>query len=185
MRYTLLAIVLLAAFSALGCSTAPDSPEARALLVDDANRTLNTFKKLNPGAHKAYTESSVGVAVFPAVGKGGAGIGGAYGKGVVFDAGNLAGYCKIEELNIGFQLGGQEQSMIMFFGDDAALNRFKRGEVAGDASASAVAVNADASASADFKNGVATYTFDSAGAMYQATVGGKRFKFVPKDAYED
>ena len=184
MRNTLLALTVLIAFCCVGCSTAPDTPGERRLLQTEVGLTLKEFQKLRPQTYKTYTKSSKGYAVFPELGKGGIGIGGAYGKGALYEGGKLQGYCKMEEINIGFQLGGQEQSMILFFKDKAALERFKSGELAGDASASAVVADADASAEADFKNGVATYIFDSAGAMYQATIGGKRFKFVPKEAYD-
>lgn len=87
------------------------------------------------------------------------------------------GYCKIEQATIGFQLGGQAYSQIIFFQNKAALQAFKRGEIQGAAQASA-------SAQADYENGVAVFSMDSAGLMYEASVGGQKFSYLPKDAVD-
>lgn len=184
MRIALFALTLFIGLSSVGCATVGATPEDRAETVRKAEFTISEFKKNQPATYKLYNDAAIAKAVFPNIGKGGVGIGGAYGRGAVFQDGELIGYCKVEEVNIGFQLGGQAISMIMFFQNKAALQRFQQGEVSGAASASAVIVEADASATADFKNGVATATFDSAGAMYQATIGGKRFEYVPAELYE-
>jgi len=184
MRYALFALTIFIGLSSVGCATVGETPEARAETVRKAQYTVDQFEKNQPATYKLYNDAAIAKAVFPSIGKGGAGIGGAYGRGAVLQDGELIGYCKVEEINIGFQLGGQAISMIMFFKDKPALQRFQNGEISGDASASAVIVEADASATADFKNGVATATFDSAGAMYQATIGGKRFEYVPAELYE-
>ncbi|MBX2853323.1 MAG: hypothetical protein KTR15_16440 [Phycisphaeraceae bacterium] len=184
MRTGLLAFVLMLSVLSTGCKTAGSTPEDRANTVRLSEAAVNDFERLKPSAYETYNKASVGMAVFPSIGKGGLGVGGAYGRGAVFEDGELTGYCKVEELNYGFQLGGQAITMIMFFENEPALQRFKRGEFALDASASAVIVEADASYTADFKKGVATTTFDSTGLMYQATLGGKRFKYLPADTFD-
>ena len=184
MRTLMLTLVLTIAFSSIGCATAPQTKQERTDLVTASQSTLNQFKQNSPGYYKAYNDSATGKAVFPSIGKGGYFLGGAYGQGVVFEGSTLVGYCKIEQATIGLQLGGQAYSQIIFFKDKAALQRFKRGELAGTAQASAVAVKADASATADYKDGVAVFTMDSAGLMYEAAIGGQKFSYLPKDAVD-
>jgi lipid-binding SYLF domain-containing protein len=184
MRPLILTFVLTLALTSVGCATAPQTQQERASLDTSAQQTLSTFKQNKPGYYKVYNDSAVGKAVFPSIGKGGIFLGGAYGQGVVYQGSKLIGYCKIEQATVGFQLGGQAYSQIIFFQNEAALQRFKRGEIAGSAQASAVAIKADASAQADYNNGVAVFSMDSAGLMYEATLGGQKFSYLPKDALD-
>ncbi|MFK7790325.1 MAG: YSC84-related protein [Phycisphaeraceae bacterium] len=184
MRTLPLFIIAILALGSIGCSTAPQTKQERVDLDTAAQSTLNTFKQNKPGYYKVYNGSAVGKAVFPSIGKGGYFLGGAYGQGVVYEGSKLVGYCKIEQATIGFQLGGQAYSQIIFFQNKEALQKFKRGEIAGAAQASAVAVKADASAQADYDNGVAVFSLDSAGLMYEASIGGQKFSYLPQDAVD-
>ena len=184
MRPIVLALVLATAFLSVGCATAPDTKQDRKDLLSESMNTLRKFKQNSPGYYKVYSDSSVGAAVFPSIGKGGYFLGGAYGQGVVLENARLIGYCKIEQATIGFQLGGQAYSQIIFFQNKESLQKFKRGEITGAAQASAVAIKADASAQADYKDGVAVFSMDSAGLMYEASIGGQKFSYLPKDAVD-
>ena len=184
MRTALLAFVLLASFASVGCSTAPSSAEDRASLERQAKETLTKFKSESPGYYKVYNDASVGVAVFPSVGKGAIGVGGAYGKGVLYENGKVVGYCDLTQASIGFQLGGQAYAELIFFENKAALGSFKNSELEFAAQASAVAIKADASANANYTNGVAVFTLDGTGLMYEASIGGQGFTFLPKDVFE-
>lgn len=184
MRILLLTLALFTALGSVGCATAPATKTERKDLNTSAQSALNKFKLNSPGYYSVYNDSAAGKAVFPSIGKGGYFLGGAYGQGVVYEGSTLVGYCKIEQATVGLQLGGQAYSQIIFFENEAALKRFKRGELAGTAQASAVAVKADASATADYKNGVAVFTMDSAGLMYEAAVGGQKFSYLSKEAVD-
>jgi lipid-binding SYLF domain-containing protein len=129
---------------------------------------------------KVFFEKAYGYAVFPTVAKAGMGIGGAYGKGKVYEKGTLIGTSSLTQLTIGFQLGGQAYSEIIFFKDKKALDDFKSGNFELGAQASAVAVTAGASADADYDKGVAIFTQAKGGLMYEASVGGQKFSFKPK-----
>ena len=83
-------------------------------------------------------------------------------------------------MSIGFQWGGQAYSEFLFFEDAAALENFKRGNYELGAQASAVAITAGASADANFVGGVAIFTQAKGGLMYEASVGGQKFKVEPK-----
>ena len=144
-----------------------------------AAEAIANFKNRDPSM-QVFFDKAYGYAIFPTVGKGGMGIGGAYGKGEVYEKGRLVGYTSLTQVTIGFQLGGQAYSEIIFFKDKATLDHFKSGNFAFSAQASAVAATAGASADADYSNGVAVFTMAKGGLMYEASVGGQKFSFTPR-----
>ena len=181
MRNAVLVSVMIAAgLAALGgCSTAPTSVGDKASLDAEVAATINLAKREDPGL-KRFFDDSHGYAIFPAVGKGGIGVGGAYGKGELFEKGAMVGYCNLSQATIGFQLGGQVYSELIFFKHKAALDEFMTGNFAFAAQASAVALKAGVSADADYEGGVAVFTIAKGGLMYEASIGGQKFSFVPK-----
>ncbi len=148
-------------------------------LERDALETIAKFKQTDPDL-QVFFDKAYGYAVFPTVGKAAIGIGGAHGTGVVFEQGKMIGTSKLNQLTIGFQLGGQSYSEIIFFEDKKTLDDFKKGNFEFSAQASAVAVKKGASKDADFDNGVAVFTLPKGGLMFEASVGGQKFSFEPK-----
>lgn len=143
-----------------------------------ADETIAAFQEADPGL-EAYFEEAHGYAVFPTVGKGGIGIGGARGKGVVYEHGKPVGRTTLTQLSIGFQWGGQAYSEVIFFEDQAAIDRFKTGKFELGAQVSAVAATLGASADAAYESGVAIFTVVKGGLMYEASVGGQKFSYKP------
>ena len=123
-----------------------------------------------------FFDSAVAYVIIPTVGKGGIGIGGARGNGLLYEGGAITAEVTLSQLTIGFQWGGQAYSEFIFFKDDVALADFKRGNYELGAQASAVAVTAGASADASYSGGVAIFTQAKGGLMYEASVGGQKFK---------
>ena len=138
-------------------------------------KALNKFKNIS--SLKPYFKKARGYAVFPNVGKGGFGIGGARGKGEVFEKGAVHGSTTLTQLSVGFQLGGQAFSQIIFFKNKKSLERFTEGNFEFGASASAVLISEGANASADYSDGVAVFTFSKGGLMYEASIGGQKFSY--------
>jgi len=91
-----------------------------------------------------YFKKAVGYAVFPTIGRGGFIVGGAGGDGYVYKRGRLIGTAQMSQLTVGWQVGAQAYSQIIFFRDNRALNRFKSSQFAFSAEASAVAITAGA-----------------------------------------
>lgn len=141
--------------------------------------TITRFKNHYPSL-KVYFEKAHGYAIFPTVTKGGAGIGAAHGKGEVYEQGIMIGTASLVQVTLGAQLGGQQYSEIVFFKDKETLEDFKKGNLKLGARASAVAAADGISLDADYNNGVAIFTLTKNGLMYEATIGGQRFKFEPK-----
>src|SRR5512134_490516 len=161
---------LLALLALPGAASADD--------VKDAQETVAVFKKADPGLSRFF-ERSAGWAVFPTVGKGDIGIGGAHGSGVLFEGGKAVGTCSLTQVTIGFQLGGQAYSEIIFFESEKKVSDFKKGNFALAAQVSAVAAAEGASANAKYELGVAVFTIAKGGLMYEASVGGQKFSFEP------
>jgi len=180
MKQVLILLLLLLAFPAAAGWT-PDSESADKQGVSDAGvaQAIATFKTKDPGLKKFFSRA-YGYAVFPTVGKGGIGIGGAYGEGKVYEQGKYIGDTSLSQLTIGFQLGGQAYSEVIFFGSKAALDNFTDGNFEFSAQASAVAVTAGASADVDYKDGIAVFTVAKGGLMYEASIGGQKFSFTRK-----
>ena len=145
-------------------------------IVSDANYAKAQFTKGDASMSNLFN-SSYGYAIFPNVGKGAIGIGGAAGNGAVYEQGKLIGMSNMKQVSIGFQWGGQAYREIIFFETKADLDRFVENKFDFSAQVSAVAVTAGASANVKFKNGVLVFTQTKGGLMYEASVGGQKFKF--------
>ena len=145
-----------------------------------------------------YFNNAYGYAIFPTIGKGGIGIGGAFGKGRVYQSGKLTGTTNLTQLTIGFQLGGQAYSEVIFFEDERAYKEFTDGAFSLNAKASAVAITAGAQAQtgtrgqtasvssgpasgkqmgSEYVSGMAIFVHARGGLMYEASVGGQKFTF--------
>ena len=167
--------------------------------ADSYSDTIKVFKKSH--TVQPFFKNAYGFAVYPTVGKGGIGIGGAYGEGQVYRRGKITGTTSLAKVTIGFQLGGQAFSEIIFFQDKRAYNEFTSGSFEFDAAVSAVAITAGvqarvgttgstAAASAGpatgtqaktgYRKGMATFVHVKGGLMYEATIGGQKFSFKPK-----
>ena len=144
--------------------------------IKEARDTIAAFKKADPGLAKFF-KTAVGYAVFPTVTKAAIGIGGAGGSGMLFEKGKPTGKASLSQATIGAQLGGQTYSEIIFFEAAPALNDFKNGTLALAAQVSAVAAKAGASENAGYQNGVAVFTTGKGGLMFEASVGGQKFKY--------
>ncbi len=163
-----------------GCTTAPTSVAGKIDLFHSSAAALDQAQQDDPTL-RSLIGGSAGYAVFPSVGKGAIGIGGAYGKGDVYENGAVVGYCDMTQATIGFQLGGQAYTEILVFENQDALEKFKKGRFQFDAQATAVAIKSGAGANAKFADGVAVFTTNESGLMYEAAVGGQKFSYMDKD----
>jgi lipid-binding SYLF domain-containing protein len=149
-------------------------------LVEDAADAKTEFIATD-GLMSNLFSSAYGYVIFPNVGKGGIGIGGAAGNGVVYEGGSIIGKAKLTQLSIGFQFGGQAYREVIFFETKAALDRFKEDNFEFSAQASAVAATKGASANVKYADGVMIFTQQKGGLMYEASIGGQKFDFSQFD----
>ena len=183
-------VYLMIAILLLGAST-PASADA---FTD----TIAFFQKSDD--LKPFFNTAYGYAVFPNVGKGAVGIGGAYGHGKVYKEGRVTGVATMVKISFGFQLGGQVFREIIFFQDQRSYDEFTSGSFEFDATASAVAITAGAQAQAGtggtsvgastgpdtgiqsgpgYTKGMAIFFHSKGGFMAEAAIGGQKFTFEP------
>jgi lipid-binding SYLF domain-containing protein len=153
-----------------------DDETKTANLKTAAQASIEDFKTADP-ALKKFFDIAYGYVIFPNVGKGAVGVGGAYGEGIVYEKGAIVGHASLSQISVGFQWGGQAYSEIIYFKDKAALDNFKQGNFKLGAAVSAVVATVGASADADFKEGLAIFTHVKGGLMYEASVAGQKFKY--------
>ena len=166
-------------------------------IADEYADTRKVFQ--NAGESSAFFQNSYAYALFPSIGKGGIGIGGAYGDGKVFVGGNAVGETSMTQLSIGLQLGGQVYSQVIFLEDKRAYDEFTSGNFEFSAQATAVAITAAAGAqsstgggssagasggkkdastvSAGYNKGMAVFTVAKGGLMYEAAIAGQKYSY--------
>jgi len=124
-------------------------------------------------------QSAAGYAIFPSVAKGGFVVGGAHGKGIVYEHGRAVGEADLSQASVGFLAGGQAFRELIIFQNPEALQKFRSGQLAMGADINAVALKTGAGASAQFKDGVAVFVKPVGGAMFDASVAGQKFSVKP------
>ncbi len=166
--------------------------------ADDYSDTIALFK--NAGESGTFFTKAYGYAVFPNIGKAGLGVGGAHGKGQVYEKGKVIGDTSMTQLSVGLQAGGQAFSQVIFFEDKRSLDEFTSGNFEFDATANAIAITASANVGAGstgasagasggkndattvgkYRKGMAVFTIAKGGLMYQAAIGGQKFSYKAK-----
>ncbi|HJS54517.1 MAG TPA: YSC84-related protein [Chitinophagaceae bacterium] len=177
-KYTITLIVqsvLLSSVMFFTNSAGAQSGKEKSLIVD-CDSAKAEFIQTDELLSKLF-ENAAGYVIFPNVGKGAVGVGGASGNGIVYEKGKIIGKAKMSQVSVGFQFGGQAYRELIFFENQETLDRFKKNKVEFSAQASAVAAKAGASANAKYRDGVMIYTQQKGGLMYEASVGGQKFKF--------
>ena len=165
------AFLMTAALSILTAVAAED-------LKGETQDAIAKFKQ-SDSSLKTFFDNSAGYAVFPNVGKGGFIVGGAHGKGLVFEKGVVVGQATMTQASVGAQAGGQSFAQVIFFETPAALQNFKGGNFEMSAEVSGVVAAEGAAKAAKYKEGVAVFAMPKKGLMGQAAVGGQKFKFEP------
>lgn len=168
--------------------------------ADNYSDTRKIF--VDAGESADYFNNSYGYALFPTIGKGGMGIGGAHGSGRVYAGGEHVGDTKMTQLSVGWQLGGQAFSQVIFFEDQRAFEDFTSGNFEFGAQATAVAITASAgaqtstgggtqtsvaggksdatTASLGYHKGMAVFTVAKGGLMYEAAIAGQKYSYTPR-----
>ena len=144
--------------------------------VASADETKSAFIKKDSGMASFFNKSYAYV-IFPKIGKGAFIVGGAGGKGLMFRNGTALGEATMSQVTIGFQAGGQAYSEVIFFENKASFDDFTESKFEFATQVSAVVAVTGASADAPYKDGIVVFTQAIGGLMYEASVGGQKFKY--------
>ncbi len=185
-------MVLFAMLLVTGVAAASDDADYKA--------TIDLFR--HAGESAAFFHDCYGYAVFPTIGKGAFVVGGAHGKGRVYEHGKYVGDTSLIQVSVGFQAGGEGYSQIIFFQDKRAFDEFTKGNFEFDAGVRVVAITAaaggqagtqgvsgdvsagkkDAATAGQYYKGMAVFTIVKGGALYQASVAGQKYSYKPRSA---
>ena len=162
-----------------GCSTGSVTKEEGDVLLKRSQASRQEWNKMDPQL-EAFAKKGYGYAFFPEITKGGLLVGGAHGRGVVYEKGQHIGYADLTQMSAGFQAGLQDYSQLIVFENQPAMDKFKRNEIDFAASASAIYEDRGAAMSAQFVDGVAVFVRPTRGAMVEASLGGQQITYLPK-----
>jgi lipid-binding SYLF domain-containing protein len=99
----------------------------KAQLDAGADRALRLFYTLNP-ANRPLTEKAAGTLIFSHVAKGGIGVAGEFGEGVLRIKGATVNYYSVAAASVGLTLGFAKHSEIIMFMTQDALDRFMQSD---------------------------------------------------------
>ncbi len=99
------------------------SDEKSAELVTASKEALHEMVEDSPKI-QTLLDNSYGYVVFPRVTKGAVTIGGAAGNGIVYKDHKVVSTSRLKQLAVGFQLGVQQYSEVIFFENKVAFNKF-------------------------------------------------------------
>lgn len=175
-----LAIVLMGflgmAMIGSGCSTTPDTVEARDNLVADAEMSIRQFQRMDTRTN-TFFDNAYAYVVFPKITKGGAGIAGAYGRGVAFQGGSMDGYADVTQGTLGAQLGGMSWSEVIFFENRWSYDKFRSNQFTASANASWAGPKEGGTNTLNYTDGVMIFTMDTRGFAVTAAVGAQQFNY--------
>ncbi|OHB48230.1 MAG: hypothetical protein A2Y10_12320 [Planctomycetes bacterium GWF2_41_51] len=167
---------MIAGIFVFGCSVTPKEPGEKAVLSSETDEAIDIMKEKDPSIQKFF-ENSYGYAVLPKIFKGAFIAGLAYGRGEVYEQGEMVGYCNMSQASGGLSIGGEFYREIIFFRDEQDLDRFRTGEFVFTAQVTGVAIKWGAAAKADYKDGMAVFIMTDFGAMVDASLGGQKFDY--------
>ncbi len=173
----LLKSALVFVFASVWTASAGQTDSKDKKLMDDCKKGAKDFIHTD-SLMKNLFKNAYGYVMFPNVGKGAIGIGGASGGGIVYEKGAAMGRAQMTQVTIGFQAGGQAYREVIFFQSKETLDRFKDNKFEFSAQASAVAATAGASGNVKYSDGILIFTQQKGGLMYEASVGGQKFKYT-------
>lgn len=167
-------LIILSGFFLPGVLKAQDESQER--IITDSKEAKAAFLKADASMANLF-KNSYGYVIFPNVGKGAIGVGGAAGKGAVYEKGKLIGTAQMVQVAAGATVGGQAYREVIFFENRDALDRFTGNKVEFSAQTSAIAAKSGASANVNYRNGVVVFSQEKGGLMLEASLGGQKFTY--------
>jgi len=148
-----------------------------------ADQAVQDFRQQVNGAD-VFLNQAAGYLVFPKVYKGGIGVGGETGEGVLRVGGSPVGYYRLAAGSVGFQLGAQAKSIVIAFMTREALDRFRNSDgwrVGVDGSVALIDIGAGKTIDSDnVRDPVVGFIYGSKGLMYNLTLEGTKFTKIDR-----
>ncbi len=152
------------------------------VLAMEAADTVNAFYAKNM-RNEELAQKAAGVLIFPRITKGGVGVGGEYGEGVLQVAGKTVEYYKLSGASVGATLGVAERSEIVLFMTSEALDRFMKSKVwtvGVDAEVAVVSKGAGGSYDTEtLRKPIIGFVFDEKGLIADVSLQGTKIRRLP------
>ena len=177
------AILVLLLFLVLTCmaQAAPTTMTPSEII----NESIEVLKEMSTsedsGAFGALLKEAEGIAIFPSIIKIGWGIGGQYGKGIIFRKDSRVGiwygpaFVKIKSVSVGPQIGIQSIALVLVISNERGMEGFMEDNITlgGTASIAAGPLGRSLSADTDYKFKASIYSYSiSKGAYIGVTFQG-------------
>ena len=174
----ILALLLFLVFTCIG-QVAPITPS------EIINQSIEVLEEMSvsedSGAFGALLKEAKGIAIFPSIIKIGWGIGGQYGKGIIFRKNSRVGiwygpaFVKMKSISIGPQIGVQSIALALVISNERGMEGFMEDNLTlgGTASIAAGPLGRSLSADTDYKFKASIYSYSiSKGAYIGASFQG-------------
>jgi len=175
----MLSFISIVYLSILPVQAAPSTPSE---IIEESIEVMEEmFNAEDSGAFGALIKEAKGIAIFPAILKVGWGIGGQYGKGIIFRKKNNLGlwygpaFVEMKSISIGPQIGVQSVSLVLVIYNERGMEGFMEDNftLGGSASIAAGPLGRSLSADTDYKFKASIYSYSiSKGAYIGASFQG-------------
>jgi lipid-binding SYLF domain-containing protein len=172
--------LIIALVALAGCTSSSPSDRAaqKAEINAGADAALSKLYAENPAA-KTLAGRAKGIAVFPNIVKGGLGIGGESGDGVLRVASKPVAYYNTSSASIGLQAGIQSYSQVLMFLTEEALAGFRKSsgwEAGVDGSIAVLQTGAGGELdTTNISDPVVGFVFGEQGLMADAAIEGSKY----------
>ena len=142
------------------------------------NESIEVLKEMSvsedSGAFGALLKEAEGIAIFPSIIKIGWGIGGQYGKGIIFRKDSRVGiwygpaFVKIKSISVGPQIGIQSIALVLVISNERGMEGFMKDNftLGGTASIAAGPLGRSLSADTDYKFKASMYSYSISKGAY-------------------
>lgn len=162
---------------------APAFSESRAAIDVNVGDALKSFYASNP-KHEELVNKAAGLLVFPRITKGGAGIAGEYGKGVLMVGGKIVRYYSEGGASIGLTLGVNERTEVILFMTTDSLEKFRHSKGWTIGADAGVAVMSEGAGgvydSKTLQKPIIGFVYNEKGLIADLSLEGSRIKKLPR-----
>jgi lipid-binding SYLF domain-containing protein len=172
-------VVATLALCATACGGAPRTTSGRISLEQSARATLSEMEARDPSL-PGLLQDAYAYAVFPSIGKGGAIVGGAFGRGILYERDRPSGYVELAQASLGAQLGGETFAELVVLRDPEDVRDIKAGafKLGGNASVTVLTTGAGRAATLGAER-KAVFVLPRGGLMVDISVTGQRLDYRP------
>jgi hypothetical protein len=177
---------VLALFSILitaGCQRPAKTPpaadqwQAKPVLETQMQESVKYFRLADPTIREFF-ENCYGLAAFY-IYKAPQPDAGAFGRGKVFEKGNLVGTATVSQKTVDISVPGEYFREIIFFEDKADFDNFKAHEVTFGPQVVGIALSDGVAIKSDYTDGLAVFILADDGPVTGGSLAGQKFVYAP------